>query len=190
MTETYYDGFYVDASLIDAPWARSDKYLEALIELPGGTTADLNTLTEDVEDISLMDQNGTAQHPFCSDQFRHHGSWGADGSVLGYAIDIAVALGATGLYDGIQRLIRKCGQQRTSRGRNFTDVELIEHATRVMARKLGVHSDQLKPSGITRTNDPNICTVDFSGPDGLSSQVEIRIIEGIPVVVRHFRQIP
>lgn len=186
--KTYYDELHVRASLIDFPSDSDDKYLELILALPGGAVVDLDELTDAIENISRIDPAHT-QQPFLIEQTRSHVSWGSDSAIIGYVIDIAVGLGAAGLYDGISRVIRKYRVNLQEPAQVYAEAELIELARQAVTRHFG-YSRQFKATGLTRLVGPEVSVVNFVDEATGSTQVEVRIIEGVPVITRHYRELP
>jgi hypothetical protein len=178
---TYYDALYIRVGLIDKLPSEPDfKVLEVFVQLPGGS-ADVNEIAAAVDTIA----DGRS-HIFTS--AGQHIDWGFDSAWLSYGIDVGLALGVSAIYDGIKTLIKKFPSNHPLR--RYTDTELVEHGARLLARQGGFRSDELKATGIERPSDPATATVRYVRNGTEEFDVTIRMIEGIPVVLRQYRDLP
>jgi hypothetical protein len=188
--QTYYDGLFVQVSLISAPWDK-DPYLDVFMQLPSGSL-DLDALKKDIEAIASI--NRTAQEgpsPFKSNVSIGHTSWGADATVITYLLQIAVGITSNSVLLGIGLLTKKYkGRQLNQHAQDYTDDQLLEHARALVIRQYGLTPNEVKAKSIERSNDsPDTARVTLLHNE-LPIIVTVRMINGVAVLERRYRELP
>jgi hypothetical protein len=100
-------------------------------------------------------------------------------------VDIAVAFGAAGGYDGLKHLVKSKLNART---RAYSESELTEHAQRALAIRRSLQFRQLKLDGI-ETVGISEAVARFTAESGERYRVSIKMIGGIAVITRLQRQL-
>lgn len=187
---TNFDGFFLEMSLIGAPW-EAEAYVDYLAQLPSGQ-ADLGDLVDDLEQIAHQEVDGQRViHSFKSRISRGHTSWGSDASVLTLALDVAVSLGSMGMYDGLRLFFRKYATPQREPLHSYSDGELVEKAIGALVRRYGYTHDQLRATNIERVpSEPSLATIELVASGGAMIKLTVRLIEDIPVIEWIRRDLP
>lgn len=176
----YYDELAIRIGLIEQPRGADDKLLEIVALLPGGESP--------VDDITNAVEAVAGGHPFLLSTKSSHTSWGADSTLLSIAIDVAVGLGAAGIYDGIKALIKRFpGFGGSEPGRQYSDDEMIDAGKRILYRQTEQHDHEAV--SIERNPSESEALVTYRASDGKEIRLRITMYDGVPIGERVYREL-
>lgn len=192
VADRYVDGFYIQVGFISAPWDK-EKYLDVFMQLPSGPV-DFDELEKDMVALTWLAPDGARREDplsFKSRMEHQHSSWGADGQAITYVLDVAAALGTPALYDGIKTLIRKYGNKReAANAQTYTDERFIQAAVQTAVRLTSSTHDAITATGIERSmSETDTAKVSLLKDGTQAFEITVRMIDGVPVCERVYRQL-
>lgn len=148
--------------------------MDVLVELPFGPI-----------DAGDMQQAVTAiaeSEPFELHAYEEYRSDRPEDNRASMGIDIGIGVGAAALYEGLKYLILKLRDlHEAADRRDYSDEELIEHGTRLLAIKLDLRVDDLKPTNFERL-EPDAANIGYEDNNGLEYEITIAMFKGVATI--------